>query len=201
MRRRDFILGAAGLVMSPAIVRAQGIQTATVARPERVIQKCPEWCWAASASMIFAHLGHPMDQEKIVAAEFSGLVCQPAQPGRITHVLNSPWTDDLGQQFRPHVNAGYDQLGGVNTIGFGSAGNSFILNELMQNRMLLYGNTHHCMAIVEADYFPTQWGPDIRRVMVLDPWPYNPPEHPLSNLESRAAFVGGEMMYLAAVRI
>jgi hypothetical protein len=201
MRRREFILGAAGLVMSPAVIKAQGLQRISVARPALVRQECAEWCWAATASMVFAHLGHPIDQKKIVAAVFHGPVCSAAQPVIITNVLNAPWIDDRGQQFRPLIAAGYDQLTGINTIGFGGAGNAFIVNELMHNRMLLYANTHHCMALVEVDYIATPAGPNIVNAIVLDPFPSNPPEHPLIGPELSAAFVGGQMMYLAAVRI
>jgi Papain-like cysteine protease AvrRpt2 len=202
MRRREFILGAAGLVMSPAIIKAQGLQRVSLVRPKHVMQECPQWCWAASASMIFSHLGHPTDQKKIVAAVFQGgLPCSTGMPNTITNILNAPWIDDGGQQFRPHVIAGYDHFDGINTIGVGAAGNMFILNELQQNRMLLLANTHHCMALVEADYFDTPMGPNIVKAVVLDPFPGNPPEHQLPPAEGTAAFAGGQMMYLAAVRI
>jgi papain like cysteine protease AvrRpt2 len=202
MRRREFVLGAAGLVVSPAVIKAQGLQRVSVVRPKRVLQECPQWCWAASASMIFSHLGHSIDQKKIVAAVFhGGLDCSAVMPKTITDVLNAPWIDDSGQQFRPHVTAGYDHLAGINEIGFGAAGNTFIVNELQQNRMLLHANTHHCMALVEVDYFDTPMGPNIVNAIVLDPFPPNPPEHPLPRAEGTAAFAGGQMMYLAAVRI
>jgi hypothetical protein len=201
MHRREFILGGAGLAMSPALSKAQVVQKAAVARPTVVRQQCPEWCWAASASMIFAHLGHPIDQKKIVAAAFHGLICSSAHPIIITNVLNAPWVDDRGQQFQPQISAGYDQLAGINTIGFAGAGNAFIVNELTQNRMLLYANTHHAMALVEVDYIPTPFGPNIVNAIVLDPWPFSPAEHPLVGPELSATFAGGQMMYLAAVRI
>lgn len=200
MDRRGFILGAAGLACSAAAVSAQ-VQRASVARPTLVRQECAEWCWAASASMIFAHLGHPIDQKKIVAAAYGGLVCAAAQPITITNVLNAPWIDDHGQQFRPRIRAGYDQVDRINTIGTGGAANSFIVNELMQNRMLLYANTHHCMALAEVDFIMTPMGPNIVTAVVLDPWRFNPPEHPLIGPELSAAFLGGQMMYLAAVQI
>jgi hypothetical protein len=95
--------------------------------------------------------------KKIVAGVNNGLACGPQQPGIITQVLNGSWTDDYGQQFYPQVEAGYDQLNGTVNIN-----NTFIINELTQNRPLLYANTHHCMVIVEADYFETPMGPNVR---------------------------------------
>jgi hypothetical protein len=154
MNRRGFILGAAGLTLSPAIASAQ-VQKAAVVRPTIVRQQCAEWCWAASASMVFAHLGHPIDQMKIVQGVYGAPACQTAQPVTITRVLSRPWIDDRNQPFQPQIEAGYDQLDGINTIGAACVGNAFIVNELMQNRMLLYANTHHCMALVEVDYIGT----------------------------------------------
>jgi hypothetical protein len=201
MQRRGFILGITGFAMTSIVSVAQGIQKASVARPKIVRQECPEWCWAASASMIFDHLGHAIDQQRIVAAVYGGLTCQAAQPITITRVLSVPWIDDHGQQFQPRIQAGYDQLDGINTIGTGGAGNTFIVNELMNNRMLLYANTHHCMALVEVDYIMTPMGPNIINAVVLDPWPLSAPEHPLTGPDLGAVFAGGQMMYLAAVEI
>jgi hypothetical protein len=197
MNRRAFALGTVALAMSPSLLRAAGAPgRAFVAHPQLVQQQCPEWCWAASASMIFASGGHPTDQKKIVAGVNNGLACGRQQPGIITQVLNGSWTDDYGQQFYPQVEAGYDQLNGIVNIN-----NTFIINELTQNRPLLYANTHHCMVIVEADYFETPMGPNITDVLVLDPWPYNPSLHPLTPPELLPLFQGGQMMYLAAVRV
>jgi hypothetical protein len=68
MNRRAFALGTVALAMSPSLLRAAGAPgRAFVAHPQLVQQQCPEWCWAASASMIFASGGHPTDQKKIVA--------------------------------------------------------------------------------------------------------------------------------------
>jgi hypothetical protein len=196
MDRRSFVFGAAGLLAAPGLSQAQMPMRAAVAHPALVRQQCPEWCWAASASMIFGSSGHPTDQKKFVVAAFGGLVCGPQLPRTITQILYTPWIDDNGQQFLPQVEAGYDQLGGIVNIN-----NAFIINELMQNRPLLYANTHPCMVVVQADYIPTPAGPNIVNVIVLDPFPGNPPVHPLSPPELVPAFQGGQMMYLAAVRI
>jgi Papain-like cysteine protease AvrRpt2 len=196
MDRRAFILGAAGLAALPKRPNAQGIQRASVEHPDIVKQECAEWCWAASASMIFANLGHPVDQRRIVAAVYHELVCAPGQTLAITEVLNVPWIDDNDQQFQPQVEAGYDQIQNIVNIT-----NNFILSELEQDRLLLYANTHHCMVVSEVDYFATPSGPNIINVTVLDPWPASPDVHPLSAPEMVPVFAGGQMMYLAAVRV
>lgn len=170
--------------------------------PDLVRQECAEWCWAAAASMIFGSLGHQVDQKRIVDAVYHGRLCAAVQNTAIvSQVLNSVWTDDDGEQFRPQIEAGYDQEHGVFAIN-----NAIIINELSQNRALLYANTHHCMVIVEADYIQTPFGPKIINVGVLDPWPSNLPPyqssfHSLTPPELHPAYLGGQMMYLAAVRI
>jgi len=146
--------------------------------------------------MIFGSLGHPTDQMKIVKAAHQGPDCNPAQTGLITRVLSAPWTDDRGQQFTPRIEAGYDQVNGIAAVS-----NAFIVNEILQDRPLLYANTHHCMVVVEAYYFPAATGPNVVSVGVLDPWPGSPSFHLLTPGELLPASQGGQMMYLAAVRV
>ena len=112
-----------------------------------------------------------------------------------------PWIDDCGEKFHPQIEAGFDQENGIVTID-----NALIIAELQQKRPLLYANQHHCMVVVEADYYMTPLGPQIASLGVADPWPatatpFRPPFHPLTEAELLPAFAGGEMMYLAAVRL
>ncbi len=201
MDRRSFIFGAAGLAMSPGCCLAKAVSAsyllarrAYVACPEFVRQECPQWCWAASASMIFASLGHPIDQKRIVAGANHVLACMAQQSGIITSVLNAGWIDDNGAPFWPHVDASYDQVNREITITV-----DFIIEALLQNRPLLYANAHHCMVLAAIDYLETPAGTSIINANVLDPWPGAAPIHPLTPAELRPAFVGGQMTYLAAV--
>lgn len=207
MNRRTFIAATMGAAMSPAAHAAQMVigpatylgvpSRAWVARPAIVRQQCPEWCWAASASMIFAALGHPVDQKTIVSRVFGGLACAPAgQTLTMAKVLSAAWVDDSGQQFQSSVTAAYDPMNGVLAIN-----NAIIANELQQDRPLLYANTHHAMVVAEVDYLATPMGPNVQAVGVLDPWPYSPPFHPLTPPEMIPAHMGGQMTFLAAVDV
>jgi len=167
-----------------------------VPHPQLVQQQCPEWCWAASAATIFGSSGHPTDQMKLVQAAGQASACNAAQTGFITRILNANWTDDQGKQFTPRIEAVYDQANGITAID-----NAFIVNEILQDRPLLYANTHHCMVIVEAYYFPASTGPNVVNVGVLDPWTDAPSFHLLTPAELVPALKGGQMMYLAAVRV
>lgn len=168
-----------------------------VAHPAIVRQQCAEWCWAASASMIFAAHGRPVDQKRIVARVFGGLACAPAgQSLTMAQVLSSAWTDDNGEPFQSSVVAAYDPANGILAMN-----NTIIASELNQDRPLLYANTHHAMVVADIDYFASPLGVNVRAVGVLDPWPLSPAFHPLSPPEMVPAHLGGQMTFLAAVQV
>lgn len=171
---------------------------AFVEHPDLLQQKCPEWCWAASISMIFAYYEHAVDQVRIVTETFGAPVCQSSNgPIPVIANLNRQWVDDDGDGFGCRIVAGYDAFDGINAIN-----NAFIVNELGNDRPLFYANKHHAMVVVAVEYFATPMGPDVRAVGVLDPWPYNNPGfHSLAPSEMIPASLGGDMTFLASVRI
>jgi hypothetical protein len=147
--------------------------------------------------MIFAAHGHIVPQEAIVQRVFGALPCAPAPGGlAMAQALSANWKDASGTTFQSHVVAAYDQQVGVNQIT-----NNFIINEISNDRPVLYANTHHAMVVTEIDYFDTPMGPNVVGVGVLDPWPYSPGFHPLSPPELAPVYSGGQMMFLAAVHI
>ena len=207
MHRRGFILGsAAALVPVPlgAAERELGGHRSTgirrrvwVENPRLIQQECPLWCWAASICMIFANLGHVIDQKQIVERVFGDLVCEPAETGRtMAYALSDTWTDVLGLSFQSRVVAAYDQMADVNRIT-----NSFIVDELKSNRAMLYANRDHAMVVTAVEYVETQKGPNVYRVGVLDPYPTNKPFRSLTPLEMVPAYFGGHMTFLAAVHL
>lgn len=203
MNRRSFALGAisATILHYEKLYAAQqtvgNIQQAYVAQPKIVKQECPAWCWAASTSMIFAALGHQLDQMKVVERLYNSLECAPSgDTAHIVELLNAPWVDDQGVSFQANVVAAYDALHGINQIS-----NATIVNELIANRPLFYCDTDHCMVIVDIEYLESPTGPIPQRVGVLDPLPTAPDYHPLTPAQMIAASIGGQMMLLAAVHI
>lgn len=205
MNRRSVLLGAFATAAVPSKLHATqdnvgGLQRAYVAQPQIVRQECAEWCWAASASMIFAAHGHPVDQKKIVDRLWHGLVCETSGPTiNIAVTLSEPWVDDNGRPFQPRITAGYDPANGIIQIN-----NAFIINELANNRPVFYANTHHAMVIVDFNYILGPGGVIVpQQVGVLDPWPYNPAYHPLTPPEmvGETTQPGGQMTFLAAVNI
>ena len=205
MNRRSLLFGGLGTAVSSAVRAAQTCGAPSplgtpcrvfVAQPAIIRQQCPEWCWAAAASMVFEMHGHPVNQGRIVAGVFGGLACASSQGFVIAQVLSVPWIDDFGNPFRTNVVAAYDFGAGVNFIS-----NRFIIDELVADRPLLYGNNHHAMVVSQVDYFETPIGPNIQAVGVFVPWPYNPAFHLLTPAEMIPQHMGGEMAFLAAVHV
>ncbi|MGO8737614.1 hypothetical protein [Rhodoblastus sp.] len=170
---------------------------AFVPHAEFVAQQCNDWCWAASCSMIFGTLGHPTDQKKLVDFLYSDMACAPAPQTRdLSRILDNSWVDDRGVPFRSRIEAAFDQENGISAID-----DALIVGELMRKRPLLYANKDHCMVIVAADFIDTPSGPRIVGMGALDPSPNHSPYRALTEAERRPACSGGDMMYLAAVRI
>ena len=174
-----------------------------VGHPQLVLQSCPQWCWAASTSMIFAHHGYRVSQERIVSRVFGGTPCVPSgygvhgPTGTISAVLGANWQEDNGgRSFQPTIVAGYDAYHGINQIT-----NAFIINELSNDRPLMYCNTHHAMVVVSVGFFQTPMGPNVQEVGVLDPFPTSGGYHLLNPGEITASMLGGQMTYLAAVHV
>ncbi len=208
MNRRDFIASAAAFAFS-TMAHAQNCQRtpygqvcrAEVNMPQLIAaintQRCPEWCWAASISMIFAFYGHPIDQTEIVRQTYGNVVCFPAGTTRtIGNDLSRSWTDVAGRRFTSRVVAAYDPANGINAIN-----NDIIIRELQTNHPLLYCNTQHAMVNYGVDYIPTPMGPNVRAVAVVDPWPTSPRVHGLTAPEMMPAHLGGRMNFLASVRV
>lgn len=160
-------------------------------------QQCAEWCWAASISMVFRFFGHPLDQKRIVIENYGTLVCAASgTAARIAANLNRPWMGDDGRPFKSVLTAAYDSQAHVMAIN-----NSVIVNEIVNQRPVLYCNTHHAMVIMAVDYRPSQAGPLIDRIAVMDPFPLSPQVHLLTPPEMKPAHMGGQMTFLGSVTV
>jgi hypothetical protein len=205
MNRRALLAGLGSSGVSAVAHAAGGVigmtplgpmKRAFVNQPQRVTQQCSEWCWAASSSMVFDMHGHPIDQKVIVQKAFGGLACMAGPSITIAQVLSASWTYASGNGFQSQLTAAYDFANGINAIN-----NQFIVSELLADRPLLYGNAHHAMVVCQVDYVDTPMGPNIQQVYVLDPWPWSPSFHPLTQPEMVPAHMGGQMNFLAAVTV
>lgn len=166
------------------------------------LQQCPEWCWAASLSMVFKFFGHPLDQKELVMSAYGSLACAPGSNSQIANDLSSSWTDEDGDDFTSAITAAYDYDAGVVAIN-----NLIIINELQNGRPLLYCNSHHAMVVCGLDYRTNGAQLAVDRVYVMDPWPYagitsvTQTVHPLSAAETVPAHLGGDMHFLASISV
>jgi hypothetical protein len=166
---------------------AQAVQT----------QQCEQWCWAASISMIFAFKGHAVSQARIVQDTYGAVVCLPSGSSyTIGADLSRQYVDDNGQLFVSQVSAAYDYYNGIYSLS-----NQMIINELANNRPLLYANLHHAEVLYSVSYVDTPQGPSVVGASVIDPWPFSPRLHPLTVPELYRADLGGECTFLAAVTV
>ncbi len=113
----------------------------------------------------------------------------------MAQVLSDTWTDTDGDRFTSELTAAYDAQFNINAIT-----NDFIVDQLTQDRPILYANTHHAMVVVSVDYIPGPQ-PTVINAGVLDPWPYSPAYHPLSPAEIVPIQRGGQMTFLAAADV
>lgn len=133
-------------------------------------QRNSEWCWAASIQMIFNYYGIDINQEQIVARSFKKDVngVLPNATGDvkvITDNLNNWSIDNQGKGYQVQAN-----------LKYGAPTPSYLVKELANERPVLIGyktgpNTGHAVLITACSYYPTPDGPQIRSMIVRDPWP------------------------------
>jgi hypothetical protein len=125
------------------------------------------------------------------------VVCLPA--GSTTTVgrdLSRPYVDDNRVPFQSVILSAYDFFNGIDTFT-----PQTIINALNSNNPLLYCNTQHAMIVYSVTYISTPNGPNIQTVQVVDPWPFNPRFHSLTPPEIVTANFGGQMTFLAEVKL
>lgn len=180
-----------GMLPEGPLLRAE-IDAQTFSQNYRA-QQMSQWCWAASISNVFAFHRHPVSQQRIVATVYGGAVNMPAMTGStIAQQVNRVWVDDNGKRFRAHLTAAYDYDAGVYAIN-----NQVIINELSNQRPVLVGNASHCMVTTLVDFVPGR----VVSVGVFDPWPLSRAMRNLSASEMMPMNRGGQLRFLAAVRI
>jgi len=129
-----------------------------------------EWCWAASIQMMFNYYGIDISQEQIVARSFKKdpdgkLPNVTGDLKVITENLNNWSVDNQGKAYQ--VNA---------KLHYGPPTPAYLVKELANERPVMIGyqtgpNTGHAVLITACSYIPTKNGPQIRSVIVRDPWP------------------------------
>lgn len=163
---------------------------------QAAIQECQNWCWAASASMIFGFLGRHVTQTTIVARTIDAPACSKANTAQIIQSLSGQYVDSSGRPFTSQVAAAYDFFSGIYNLS-----NAGIVQLLKAGRPLLYCNKGHAMVLHELTYLGSERNPNVQTARVIDPWPTNSRTRMLTSAEMFAANLGGDMTFLAGVQI
>jgi Peptidase_C39 like family len=132
-----------------------------------VVQEQPEWCWAASISMIFAHHGYAVRQEDIVKDGYGAALNLPAPSGQaMTNALSRAWVDGNAKPFRGQAVA-TDALSRQFQVS-----EYKVLAELADGRPLLLGAMRHAVVLVSMTYEKSERG-NVRIIggTVIDPQP------------------------------
>lgn len=155
-----------------------------------------QWCWAASISMVFAHHGYQVSQQRIVTDVYGSPENLPAMAGIvIANQLNRCWVDDFGDSFQSTVTGAYDADYGVYALT-----NQQIVYELDQDRPMVIGARTHAMVLTAVQYYRTPQGPNIVAAGVFDPWP-GVGARALATDELYPVHLGGSLRFLATVSV
>ncbi len=150
-----------------------------------VVQEQPQWCWAASISMIFAHHGYTVRQEDIVKGGYGVAVDLPAPSGQaMTNALTRAWVDEHDRAFQGKALAS-DALSKQYQVS-----NAKVLAELAAGRPLLLGAMSHAVVLVGLKFERSASGA-IRIIggTVIDPRPVDGGIRPLLRAEMRPTYV------------
>ena len=159
-------------------------------------QEKPQWCWAASVSMLFSYYGHPVNQKRIVETLYGAPVNLGSGPAwNVAALVNRTWTDDKDQSFVSQLTSAYDADAGVNAVN-----NAWLINELDEDRPFIIGTTHHAVVATAIQYFPTPTGPNVMAIGVFDPWP-GIGARGLTRLEMTPMHLGGGLRFVATVKV
>jgi hypothetical protein len=172
-------------------------------------QQLPEWCWAASISMVWAFHGHPVSQSEIVSGTFGALLNMGAQPYQIFQALNGQRVDDNGVSFVSTVTGLYDAQSGFDNLSYTQVGAA-----LDQNQPVLIGTVNpdgssaHAVVLTAVEYYvpagyPIEVSADGSNIIqggVFDPWPGNG-ARTMTAQQLAPAGRGGSMFFAALVSV
>jgi hypothetical protein len=161
------------------------------------VQEQPQWCWAASISMIFAHHGYRVRQEEIVKDGYGVAVNLPASSGQVmTNALSKAWTDQNARGFQSTAQTS-DALARHYEVSNGK-----VIAELTAGRPLLVGTSlGHAMVLVNLKYQRMVSGAvRINGGTVIDPDPSRG-VRPMASVEMKLTYVAAVQVMAADQRV
>jgi hypothetical protein len=133
-------------------------------------QRKSQWCWAASIEMVLRYYGVAITQEQIVRRSYGGdpngnLPNWAGSFQTITANLNNWSVDNYGEYYEVRA-----------SINGGAPTPDILLRQLNAGYPVIAGyhsgpQSGHAVVIIGARYDISNYGPIIKSVIVLDPWP------------------------------
>lgn len=148
-----------GPVYPPGLQQCTAGIASSMAHVSARSQRQSQWCWAACISMVFGYHGYSVEQDRIVAETWGGIVNLPGSPYQILADLNRAWTDDRGRAF--------GVMGDVFTANPATAS-----QDLAQDQPLIIGTMGHAMVLTAVSFVRDRYGNgQVTQAIVRDPWP------------------------------
>ena len=161
-----------------------------------VVQEQPQWCWAASIAMIFAHHGYRVPQQEIVKDGYGIAANLPAPSGQaMTNALSKAWTDQDDKPFQASASAS-DALASQYQVS-----KDQVMAELAAGRPLLVGALGHAVVLVGLNFQRLANGAvRITGGTVIDPQPGRG-VRPMLTAEMRPTYVAAVQVMPAEQRL
>lgn len=137
-----------------------------------VSQRCPQWCWAACAELLFALQGYKVPQEQFVQKVYGiGPNCSPAVGKVIATAITGTWYDTDRKRLFAIASPIMDLS--LSPGARHPAPMDVVRTELDSGRAVIAGTLGHAIAITALEYYENSLGQGkLENVIVRDPFPY-----------------------------
>lgn len=133
-------------------------------------QRCPNWCWAASAEMLVRSQGVGVRQEEFVRKIYGpSLPCWPS--GNFTNIVRA-----IDGTY-PREGGGAVQLGAAYHLG-APTGTDAMIRSIQEGRPFLFGYAGHALVAYGLSYVQVGAARQLREILLIDPYfPYGSPKY------------------------
>ncbi|HEY1631204.1 MAG TPA: hypothetical protein VGF56_07800 [Rhizomicrobium sp.] len=158
-------------------------------------QRSDRWGWATAISLIFAYYGYRVSQDAIIDKAYDGMFDLSGDYVQNARQLNRPWVDENGHAFTSLLKP----LFAVTPYAQNTA-QAEMVAALDRGQPVLLCDNRHAMVLTSLSYASAAAAPEIRRALVVDPWPDNDRIHELDTAQLTAP-PAGKLNFAAVVQV
>jgi len=158
-------------------------------------QHSDRWGWATAISLIFAYYGYRVSPEAIIDKAYDGMFDLTGDYVQNARQLNRPWVDEIGRTFVSQMKP----LFAVTPYAQNTA-QAEMVAALDRGQPVLICDNRHAMVLTSISYASAPSAPEIRRALVVDPWPDNDRVHEL-DVAQLTAPPAGKLNFAAIVQV